>query len=141
MHAVTVSLEVDPPQLVGDELAVVRVERGVGVEMDDGRITPVGGCEHERVDTDLPFLEVPVRPHRAVLDDLARRRPDVDLHRLSQHRPEPLRPRAWSKDELLADSDATFGRLDGGDGVVRVELEPLDLDARENGDVFPFPAC
>ena len=34
LHAIAVALEVDPPQLVGHEVAVVRVQRRVGVEVD-----------------------------------------------------------------------------------------------------------
>ena len=62
-----VLLEVDAPLLVGDERAVVGVERRVAVHVQDRRQRAVGRDEHARVDVDLALLEVPVGPHLALL--------------------------------------------------------------------------
>ena len=105
-----VALEVDPPELVRHELALVGVERRVGVEVDHGRRAPVGGREHRRVDGDLALLEVPVRPHRTVADDVARGRVDVDRLRQPEHRPEALRPGAGRDHDLLPELDRALAR-------------------------------
>ena len=105
LHAVAVALEVDAPELVGDELAVVGVERRVRVEMDHGRRAAVRGREHQRVDGDLALLEVPVRPHRAVADDVARRRVMSIVSGMPSMRPEPRGPGPGRDDDLLADLD------------------------------------
>src|SRR5207245_10946219 len=71
LDAVTIAFEIDAPELVGDELPGVRVQRRVGVEMDDRRPSAVGGGERERIDANLSLLKVPVRPHRPVLYGIA----------------------------------------------------------------------
>ena len=118
LHPVPVALEVDAPKLVRDELALVGVEWRVRVEVDHGRRAAVRGGERRRLDGDLALLEVPVRPHRAILHDVSRRRPDVDAHRQLEHRPEPLRPRAGSDHHLLADLDSSLARRHRHDRAV-----------------------
>jgi len=81
-------------------------------EVDDGRGAAVGGGEHRRVDGDLAFLEVPVDPHRPVLDDIAVRSADVDRRREAEHAPEVPRPRPGREHDLLADLDPAAARLD-----------------------------
>ena len=82
-----------------------------------------------------PSCEVPVRPHRLVADDVAGRQVDVDLRGEPEQRPELLRPGARRDHDLLADRDPALIGLDGGDRVVRGELEArhlgvgVDLDA------------
>src|SRR5437867_3140612 len=71
LDAVSVPLEVDAPELVGDKLPVVGRQRRVGIEVDDRGRSAVGGGKRERIDLNLSLLKVPVRPHRAVLDDVA----------------------------------------------------------------------
>ncbi len=78
LHAVAVALVVDAPQLVGDQLAVVVVQRRVGVDVDHRRSGAVAAVEHLRVDRDLALLQVPVRPHVLAPVDVAGRRADVD---------------------------------------------------------------
>ena len=56
LDAVTVALVVDAPEFVRDQLATVRVERRVRVQVDDRGRAPVGGGEHPRVDGDLALL-------------------------------------------------------------------------------------
>ena len=111
-------------------------ERRVGVEVDHGRRAAVGGFEHQRVDRDLALLQVPVRPHRLVADDVARRRVDVDRHRQPEHGPEALGPRAGRDHELLADRDPALVGLDGRDAVVGAELEARDLGVRVDLDAL-----
>ena len=94
LDAVAILLVVDAPQLVGDELAVVGVERRVGVEVDDRRHRAVLEREQRGVDRDLALLQVPVRPHRLVACDVAVRLVHVDRGRQLEHRPEVLGPRA-----------------------------------------------
>src|SRR5436309_15963036 len=100
--------------------------------MDHRRSTAVSELEQLRVDLNLALLQIPIGPHRAVANDLSRRRTDVDRWREAEHLPETLCPRAGGDDELLADSDAPAVRLDGGDRVVGAELEPRHLDPVQN---------
>src|SRR2546428_13464109 len=93
-----VTFEVDAPKLIGDDLAVVGVQRRVAVEMDDRRRAPVDGRKREWIDADLALLQVPVRPHRLVPNNAAPRNPDVDRHRQPAPTPEPLRPRPPGED-------------------------------------------
>ena len=118
-------------------VAVVGVERRVGVEVDHRRRAAVGGREHQRVDRDLALLEIPVRPHRLVAGDVARGSVDVDRHREAEHPPELLRPRArarrrparrprWSP--LLVSTAVTLpssARPEAGDLGVRQDLDAL----------------
>ena len=115
-------------------VAVVAVERSVGVEVDDGWRAAVRGREHERIDGDLAFLQVPVRPHAHVVLDVPRRSADVDRVRETQHAPEMLRPGTRGDHELLADPDPALVGLDCGRDVVVAELDAGHLDAREHQD-------
>ncbi len=115
---------------------MVRVQRRVGVEVDDRRRTAVRGREHQRVDADLAFLQVPVRPHRALADDLTRGRRDVDPVRQAEERPEARRPRPRRDHDLLAHLDRALTRLECRHGAVVARGEACDLDALEHGDTL-----
>ena len=71
--ALAVGLEVDAPGLVGDQRAVVGVQRRVRVDVQHGRRRAVGGHELRRVEVRLALLQVPVGPHRLVARDARRR--------------------------------------------------------------------
>src|SRR6187455_3032436 len=74
-----VGLVIDAPQLVGDELAVaVRVERRVGIDVENRRETPIIGLVHVGIDAKRAFLEAPELPHRHVFMDLAPQVLDAD---------------------------------------------------------------
>src|SRR5439155_7227318 len=78
LDTVPVALEVDAPQLIGDEFPGIGVQGRVAVEVDDRRRPAVGGGEREGIDANLSLLKVPVRPHRPVLDYVTVGGADVD---------------------------------------------------------------
>ena len=99
-----------------------------------GGAPPSAVANEQRVDADLALLQVPVRPHRLVARDVARRRVHVDRVGQPEHAPELPRPRAWRDDDLLSHLDAAGRGLDGGDRAVRALVEARDLDAADDRD-------
>src|SRR5918998_636181 len=106
---VEVRLVVDPPELVGDELAVLIVERGVGVDVDYRRHVAVVVHEEARLDPEHALLQRPVRPHVAVVGELAVGTLDRDLSRQIQHLPDVPDPRPDAHHEVLATDRAPIG--------------------------------
>ena len=93
LDAVAVALEVDAPELVRDELTVVRVERRVGVEMDHRGAPPsvvanTSGSTVISPSWRFQYVHIGRSGH------LAGRSADVDPLGQPEQRPEPLRPRA-----------------------------------------------